>query len=131
MRSPTTIGLLLLCLPACSETTNQTTNKPPVSETTAVAPETLVTPSEHRPSSPTQPLDQEKPVSDEQVTANIRKAMMDSPMAVPLQKIKVNTNDGKVTLTGLVKTLEEKQKAGEIAETIAGSEQVNNWVEVE
>ncbi len=90
-----------------------------------------MSPSEHRSSSSTQPLDQEKSNSDEQVTADIRKGMMDSKMAVSLEQIKVNTSDGKVTLTGLVKTLEEKQKAGEIAESIAGADHVDNWVEVE
>ena len=130
MKSLAIISGLLIGISGCTNSTGPTATEKPVFEP-LVERDEVVTPSEHRPKDPIETPDQESMSPDEQVTANIRKGMMDSKMSVNLQKIKVNTTDGKVTLTGLVKTLEEKQKAGEIAVQLAGAARVENWIEVE
>ena len=48
----------------------------------------------HAATEPGAPLDQPKNPADEEITANIRKAMMDTKMFANLQNIQVTTTDG-------------------------------------
>lgn len=72
-----------------------------------------------------------QPLKDEEISASIRQQMMNSEMARNLQEVKIVTQDGKVILRGVVKTVEEKQQVEVIAENIAGTGNVANWLEVE
>lgn len=85
----------------------------------------------HRASDPSAPLDQPKNPADEEVSANIRKKMLDTKMAPNLQNLRVTTQDGVVKLRGTVKSEEEKQKVEEIARATDGAKSVNSEIEVE
>lgn len=121
---------LLMTVAGCSEQAVAT--KPPVSaESTAANPVNSTLAETHRASDPSAPLDQPKSPADEDITASIRKKMMDTRMSPNLQNIHVSTQDGTVKLRGVVKTEEEKQKVEEIARTANGSKSVDSQIEVE
>ena len=77
------------------------------------------------------PIDQNENQSDIDITANIRKQVVDTEMSVNAQNVKIITQDGKVTLRGPVKSPEEKQKIEAIASSVAGSDKVDSQLEVE
>ena len=54
------------------------------------------------------PIDQNENQKDIDITANIRKRVVDTKMSVNAQNVKIITQDGKVTLRGPVKSEEEK-----------------------
>ena len=84
----------------------------------------------HRASSANAPIDQKNPTDDD-ITAKIVSKMSDTKMAANLENVKVRTQDGKVTLRGLVKTAEEKEAVEDIAKDIAGTGNVDSQIEVE
>ena len=84
----------------------------------------------HRASSANAPFDQKNPTDDD-ITAKIVSKMSDTKMAANLENVKVRTQDGKVTLRGLVKTSEEKETVEDIAKDIAGTGNVDSQIEVE
>ena len=72
-----------------------------------------------------------KPLQNEDLSLNIRQKLIKSDVSHSVQNIQIATQDGKVVLRGLVKTAEEKQRVQEIAESVAGTPNVENWIEVE
>mgnify|MGYP002685511727 CR=1 FL=1 len=76
------------------------------------------------------PIDQNENTSDIQITADIRKQVVATKMAVNAQNVKIITQDGKVTLRGPVQTAEEKQRIEEIATSVAGDNKVDSQLEV-
>jgi hypothetical protein len=76
------------------------------------------------------PIDQKENKADIDITADIRKRVVESEMSVNAKNVKIITQEGKVTLRGPVKTEEEKQKIEKIASDVAGADKVDNQMEV-
>jgi hypothetical protein len=76
------------------------------------------------------PFDQFENKADINVTAEIRKRIGDAKMSLNAQNVKIITQDGKVTLRGPVKTVQEKQSIEEIAQAVAGAKKVDSQLEV-
>ena len=76
------------------------------------------------------PLDQNENKADIDITAEIRKRVVESKMSVNAHNVKIITQDGTVTLRGPVKTEEEKRTIEQIALTAAGTNKVDNQLEV-
>ena len=77
------------------------------------------------------PLDQGNSEADRDITAQIRKGITaDKNMSVNARNVKIITNKGMVTLRGPVDNEAEKRAIGEIANSIAHKENVNNQLEV-
>ena len=78
------------------------------------------------------PLDQSESASDLQISAAIRKAVLDDKtLSINAQNIKIITSDGAVTLRGPVKSEQEKKTIEAKARQVAGVTQINNLLEVE
>jgi osmotically-inducible protein OsmY len=77
------------------------------------------------------PIDQNENQSDIDITANIRKRVVDTNMSVNAQNVKIITQDGKVTLRGPVKSAEEKKQIEELATSVAGAGKVDSQLEIE
>ena len=77
------------------------------------------------------PIDQNENQADIDITANIRKRVVDTKMSVNAQNVKIITQDGKVTLRGPVKSEEEKAQIEKIAHEVAGAANVDNQLEVQ
>ena len=77
------------------------------------------------------PIDQNENQKDINITADIRKRVVDTKMSVNAQNVKIITQDGKVTLRGPVKTADEKQQIEDIAHDVAGTDNVDSQLEVE
>src|SRR4029078_13688287 len=76
-------------------------------------------------------IDQNENQKDIDITANIRKRVVDTKMSVNAQNVKIITQDGKVTLPGPVKSEEEKTKIEKMAHEVAGAANVDNQLEVQ
>jgi len=76
------------------------------------------------------PFDQNENKTDIDITAKIRKEVVDTKMSVDAQNVKIITQDGRVTLRGPVATEQEKQRIDDIAKSVAGAEKVDNQLEV-
>jgi osmotically-inducible protein OsmY len=76
------------------------------------------------------PIDQNENRNDIDITANIRKRVVDTKMSVNAQNVKIITQDGKVTLRGPVKSEEEKAQIEKMAHDVAGAN-VDNQLEVQ
>jgi hypothetical protein len=77
------------------------------------------------------PLDQGNNDADVKVTAEIRRALIArDDLSVNAKNVKVITIDGKVTLRGAVNSEQEKATIEDIANNIAGSENVENELQV-
>jgi len=77
------------------------------------------------------PLDQGNGASDINITAQIRRGIMDGEdFSVNAQNVKIITNKGQVTLRGPVNTAEEKRRIGVIANDIARVDNVSNQLDV-
>jgi len=77
------------------------------------------------------PIDQNENQADIDITANIRKRVVDTKMSVNAQNVKIITQNGQVTLRGPVKTTEEKKQIEDIAHDVAGADKVVSQLEVE
>ena len=77
------------------------------------------------------PIDQNENQKDIDITANIRKRVVDTKMSVNAQNVKIITQDGKVTLRGPVKSEEEKAQIEKMAHEVAGPANVDNQLEVQ
>jgi len=77
------------------------------------------------------PIDQNENQKDIDITAGIRKRVVDTKMSVNAQNVKIITQDGKVTLRGSVKSPEEKKQIEDIARAVAGEGNVDSQVEVQ
>jgi len=76
------------------------------------------------------PLDQNENQKDIDITADIRKRVVDTEMSVNAQNVKIITQSGKVSLRGPVQTEGEKQRIETIALAIAGEGNVDNQLEI-
>jgi hyperosmotically inducible periplasmic protein len=77
------------------------------------------------------PMDQNENKKDIDITANIRKRVVDTKMSLNAKNAKIITQDGKVTLRGPVKSAEEKTQIEEIARDVAGKDNVDSQLEVQ
>jgi hyperosmotically inducible periplasmic protein len=68
--------------------------------------------------------------SDIDLTAAIRRGIMDRKLSVNAQNVKIITQNGKVTLRGPVNSLDEKQTIGQLATDVAGADNVDNQLEI-
>ena len=76
------------------------------------------------------PIDQNENKTDINITAAIRKQVVDTEMSVDAQNVKIITQDGRVTLRGPVETEQEKQRIDDMAKSVAGADKVDNQLEV-
>ena len=76
------------------------------------------------------PLDQNENQKDIDITASIRKQVVDTKMSVNAQNVKIMTQDGQVTLRGPVATTDEKSQIEVIARKVAGESKVDSQLEV-
>jgi hyperosmotically inducible periplasmic protein len=77
------------------------------------------------------PIDQNENQKDINVTAGIRKRVVDTKMSVNAKNVKIITQDGKVTLRGPVKSDEEKKQIEKIAADVAGAGNVDSQLEIQ
>ena len=77
------------------------------------------------------PIDQDENQADIDITANIRKQVLDQEnFSVNARNAKIITSQGMVTLRGPVNSKEEADKIGQIAKEVAGEGKVDNQLEV-
>lgn len=76
------------------------------------------------------PIDQKENKQDINLTADIRKHVVASEMSTDAKNVKIITENGRVTLRGPVKTLDEKKKIEAIATDVAGADKVNDQLEI-
>ncbi|MHB0958574.1 MAG: BON domain-containing protein [Pirellulaceae bacterium] len=76
------------------------------------------------------PLDQNENRTDIDMTATIRKRIVETDMSIDAQNVKIVTQNGRVTLRGPVHTEQEKQRIEAIAKDVAGPDNVDNQLEV-
>lgn len=126
---PTVMLASLLLIVGCQS--RMDARKPVIPADTSINADGPSTAAEHRATDLTAPLETPRNPADEDITATIRKQMLNTEMAPNLQNVMVTTKDGVVTLRGTVKTEEEKQKVEEIARTAVGAQSVKNWIETE
>src|SRR4051794_11794564 len=103
------ITLGVLTSPGCNEGKSGNVNATPAapSSTTAERDNTGVNARDRSEATKT-PINQNENQKDIDITANIRKRVVDTKMSVNAQNVKIITQDGKVTLRGPVKSEEEK-----------------------
>jgi hyperosmotically inducible periplasmic protein len=77
------------------------------------------------------PIDQNENQADIDITANIRKQVVDTKMSVNAQNVKIITQSGKVTLRGPVKSADEKKQIEDIAHAVAGAGNVDSQLDIE
>jgi osmotically-inducible protein OsmY len=78
------------------------------------------------------PMDQSNKKEDLDVTANIRKALMDDDtLSTNGRNVKVITRDGVVTLRGPVDSDQERVAIARTAQSIAGVRRVDNQLEID
>lgn len=77
-------------------------------------------------------MEQFKKSEDLKTTQTIRRALMkDATLSMWAHKVLIVTNRGRVSLIGLVRSLEQKMKIEAIAKSVAGNEQVHSQIHVE
>jgi hyperosmotically inducible protein len=118
MRYAAFFGLLLLTATGCDQAG------------TAVSPDNTAVNDRDADANTKTPIDQNQNQADIDITAKIRKAVVDTEMSVNAQNVKIITQDGHVTLRGPVDSAEEKAKIEEIAHGIAGADRVDSQLEV-
>lgn len=77
------------------------------------------------------PADQYENQSDVNITAEIRRIILDEEMSINADNVKIITQDGRVTLRGPVASSRELRRIEEIALEVAGVRDVENLLEVE
>ena len=131
MRYATVLGFVaLLTLAGCNDSrpNNAASNAPSNSST---ARDNTGVNERDRSAAAKTPIDQNENQKDIDVTANIRKQVVDSKLSVNAQNVKIITQDGKVTLRGPVRSAEEKQQIEQIAGGIAGAGNVDSQLEIQ
>lgn len=125
MKAKMIAGLCLLCLSACNDASR------PASPTTAKDRDNTGVNVRDRDDVVKTPIDQNENQADVNITADIRKRVVDTKMSTNAQNVKIITQDGHVTLRGPVKSEDEKTRIGKIAEQVAGSGKVDNQIDIE
>ena len=78
------------------------------------------------------PGDQGESAADREVTANVRKAIVEvEALSMNAHNVKVITKNGVVTLRGPVKSTSEKASVVAKAQKVAGVKRVDNQLEIE
>ena len=127
----TFLTIVVLTVAGCNEgktTTANATSTP--TDNTAVKRDNTEVNVRDRTDAVKTPIDQNENKKDIDITANIRKRVVDTKMSVNAQNVKIITQDGKVTLRGPVKTEEEKAQIEKMAHEVAGAN-VDNQLEVQ
>ena len=128
----TLLALAILSVAGCEEKKATTTNSAPGAPTnTAVKRDNTEVNVRDRSEVAKTPIDQNENQKDIDVTANIRKRVVDTQMSVNAQNVKIITQDGKVTLRGPVKSEDEKAQVEKFAREVAGPANVDNQLEVQ
>ena len=124
--------LFVLALAGCNEGKPTADNATPAASDSTAAPRdnTEVNVRDRSEAAKT-PIDQNENQKDIDITANIRKRVVDTEMSVNAQNVKIITQDGKVTLRGPVKSDEEKAQIEKMAHEVAGPANVDNQLEVQ
>ena len=68
--------------------------------------------------------------TDVQITAGIRRRIMDGKMSITAQNVKIVCQNGKVKLRGPVNSQDEKDAIGRMANDVAGADNVDNELEI-
>ena len=123
MKQLSIIALILLGVSAC--------DRPATTDVSSVNPDNTGVNVRDRDENAKTPIDQNENQADIDITANIRKQVVDTKMSVNAQNVKIITQDGKVTLRGPVKSTEEKKQIEDIAHAVAGADKVDSQLEVE
>lgn len=76
-------------------------------------------------------IDQNEDQKDIDITAQIRKRVVDTKMSLNAHNAKIITQNGKVTLRGPVASEDEKKQIDEIATDVAGKGNVDNQLEIQ
>ena len=126
---------VLLRLVGCDEANRPAMKATPVatdkSDSTAARPDNTEVNVRDRSDAVKTPIDQNENKTDIDITANIRKRVVDTKMSVNAQNVKIITQGGKVTLRGPVKSEDEKMQIDKIAREVAGPTSVENQLEVQ
>jgi osmotically-inducible protein OsmY len=127
------IGLSFFVLIVAAGCDNSASNKPATTPSTnppVARDNTGVNERDRSPTAKT-PIDQNENQKDIDVTAGIRKRVVDAKLSVDAQNVKIITQDGKVTLRGPVKSIEEKKQIEQFASDVAGVGKVDNQLEIQ
>ena len=76
------------------------------------------------------PLDQSNTKEDLKITQEIRKSIMATEFSANAKNIKIITRNGNVTLRGPVNSSTEKEEIVKLAKAVAGTEKLNNQLDV-
>ena len=126
MKANMIAGLCLLCLSACNDAPRPAASPAPAKDRDNTGVNVR-----DRDDDVKTPIDQNENQADVNITADIRKRVVDTKMSTNAQNVKIMTQDGHVTLRGPVKSEEEKARIGQMAEEVAGAGKVDNQIEVE
>jgi len=77
------------------------------------------------------PIDQNENKTDVDITAEIRRRVIDADLSMNADNVKIITQDRRVTLRGPVKTAAEKSQIEQMAAAVAGAGNVDSQLEVE
>ncbi|MDZ4851133.1 MAG: BON domain-containing protein [Pirellulaceae bacterium] len=126
------IMLIALATIGCNDLyrSNSNSDSNTVGNSTAVDRNNTAVNARDRDSNAKTPFDQNENQKDIDITANIRKRVVDTKMSIDAQNVKIITQDGRVTLRGPVKSADEKTRIEEIARNVAGDKQVDSQLEV-
>ena len=117
----TFLTLVVLTLAGCNEgKSTATRQRPAAADGTAVKRDNTEVNVRDRSDAAKTPIDQNENQKDIDITANIRKRVVDTKMSVNAQNVKIITQDGKVTLRGPVKSEDEKAQIEKMAHEVAG-----------
>jgi len=107
------------------------TDKPGAVGPSSVEPDNTAVNKRDRDSSAKTPIDQNENQRDINITAEIRKAVLQvKDMSINARNVKIITADGKVTLRGPVNSEDEKKTIADIALNVAGKDNVTDEIEV-
>ena len=124
------LGLVLAFLVFACSKNNQSKNDQP-SQTVAVAPDNSGRYVRDRNDATKTAGDQSESEADRTISQNIRQAIVaDDSVSTNGKNVKIITVDGMVTLSGPVKTEQEKTNIGAKAQQIAGVKRVDNQLEI-
>jgi hyperosmotically inducible periplasmic protein len=133
MRSLPLIMLMALGSIGCNDSARSSTVGAPKADRTetAVDRDNTAVNTRDRDATAKTPMDQKENKKDIDISADIRKRVVDTKMSVNAHNVKIITQDGKVTLRGPVKSADEKKQIEEIARSVAGNDNVDSQLEVE
>ncbi len=133
MRLSRVVFAAVLAVGGCNQTNPPTASRAPTDQgsVSRVDRDNTAVNDRDRNSATKTPIDQNENKADVDITANIRKRVVDTKMSTNAHNVKIITQDGKVTLRGPVKSAEEKQNIEEIARSVAGENNVDNQLEIE